>query len=70
VLQVVQESGITARETDDGTHWNRASAGRYQDGEGIGRVKRLKKVAVVFGSVGGAFFCFFSHSVDPFRQTY
>jgi hypothetical protein len=69
VLQVVQESGITARETDSDTHWNLASAGRYQDGEGIGRVKRLKKVAVVFGSVGGAFFSFFSHAVPPFRST-
>lgn len=57
-MQVVNGAGITARETDaadTGMLWNLASAGRYQDGEGLARVKRLKKVVVVFGSVHGTF---------------
>lgn len=56
-MEVVNETGITARETGaaETMPWNLASAGRYQDGEGLVRVKRLKKVVVVFGSVQGTF---------------
>ncbi|KAK4033070.1 hypothetical protein C8A01DRAFT_50286 [Parachaetomium inaequale] len=53
VLQVVDKSGITASETEGTESWNLAGAGRYQSGEGLGRVKRLKKVALVFRGVEG-----------------
>jgi len=53
VLEVFKKSGIAARETDTDSDsaWNLAGAGRYQDGEGLARVKRLRKVVLVFGSV-------------------
>jgi hypothetical protein len=53
VLQVVDKSGITASGTEETDSWNLAGAGRYQSGEGLARVKRLKKVALVFGGVEG-----------------
>ncbi|KAK4120037.1 hypothetical protein N657DRAFT_636913 [Parathielavia appendiculata] len=55
ILQVSNASGITARETDmdlgADVSWNLASAGRFQSGEGMVTVKRLKKVALEFASV-------------------
>lgn len=59
ILEVAGTSGMTASETINSPElpWNLASVGRYQDGEGLGVVKRLKKVALEFASVEGAYFC-------------
>lgn len=60
ILQVAGVSGVTARETDaeGGEVWNLASAGRYQGGEGLVGVKRVKKVALEFRGVEGTSFSF------------
>jgi hypothetical protein len=57
ILQGINGASIRAKETDPtgSRDWNLAGAGRYQCGEGMVRVKRLKMVTVEFASVEGTF---------------